>query len=96
MRLFSRDFDIFSSLFNIFVVVCRVCFSAESLSLQGDNCLCVYTMEINTLHSIDTQEPADTVEWCTHPDYMQYFVCGTYHLEKDDKDFSQPPTSMLG
>lgn len=51
-------------------------------------------MEINTLHSIDTQQPADTVEWCTHSDYSQYFICGTYHLEKDDEvDFSQPPTS---
>lgn len=43
-------------------------------------------LPIENLHSVDTVLPADSIEWCTHPDYKDYFVCGTYQLEKDDND----------
>lgn len=52
-------------------------------------------MRINTLHTIDTKQPADCLEWCTHPDYPHHFICGTYHLEEGETDFSQAPTSTL-
>lgn len=50
-------------------------------------------MDIKTLHTLDTHQPADCIEWCTHPDYPHHFICGTYHLEEGETDFSQPPTS---
>lgn len=50
---------------------------------------------IKTLHTLDTQQPADCLEWCTHPDFPHHFICGTYHLEEGETDFSQPPTSMM-
>lgn len=53
------------------------------------------SMEIKTLHTLDTQQPADCLEWCTHPDFPHHFICGTYHLEEGETDFSQPPTSMV-
>lgn len=52
-------------------------------------------MEIKTLHALDTEQPADCLEWCTHPDFPHHFICGTYHLEEGEKDFSQPPTSKF-
>lgn len=52
-------------------------------------------MQVNTLHSIDTKQPADCLEWCTHPEYPHHFICGTYHLEEGETDFSQAPTSTL-
>lgn len=51
-------------------------------------------MKINTLHVIDTEQPSDSVEWCTHPDFPHHFICGTYHLEDGETDFSKAPTSM--
>ena len=50
-------------------------------------------MKIETLHTIDTEQPADTLEWCPHPDFVNFFVCGTYQLEKGETDFTQAPTS---
>lgn len=48
-------------------------------------------MNIKTLHSIDTEYSADTVEWCPYPNNQQYFLCGTYHLEENKgKDLAQP------
>jgi diphthine methyl ester acylhydrolase len=30
----------------------------------------------------DTIFPADSVEFCPHPDLQNIFACGTYHLEQ--------------
>lgn len=49
-------------------------------------------MKINTLQCIDTEQPADTLEWCTNPNYSHYFVCGTYQLDDGEPDFSKAPT----
>lgn len=49
-------------------------------------------MKIETLHSINTEQPADSIEWCTHPDFSHYFICGTYQLEEGERDFSQAPS----
>ncbi|KAH8386527.1 hypothetical protein KR093_001076 [Drosophila rubida] len=39
-------------------------------------------MEFRTLHAVDTEYSADTVEWCSTPD--DYVACGTYQLVEDD------------
>lgn len=52
-------------------------------------------MEIKTLHELDTEQPADCLEWCPHPDYPHHFICGTYHLEDGETDFTKPPTSTI-
>lgn len=51
-------------------------------------------MNIKTLQCIDTEQPADTLEWCPNPNYSHYFVCGTYQLDDGETDFSKAPTSM--
>jgi hypothetical protein len=33
--------------------------------------------------SIDTVLPADSVEFCPHPDASNIFVCGTYKLQEE-------------
>ena len=38
---------------------------------------------------LDTIDPADTVEFCPHPDASGILVCGTYNLLKPD-DPNQP------
>ena len=35
--------------------------------------------------SIDTILPADSVEFCPHPDASNIFVCGTYKLQEEQK-----------
>lgn len=40
----------------------------------------------STLHSFDTDYPADSVEFCPSTGYQQYFVCGTYFLETNKED----------
>lgn len=53
-------------------------------------------MRINTLHSIDTKQPADCLEWCPHPNYPNHFICGTYQLEEQgENDIKQAPASTL-
>ncbi|XP_058125422.1 diphthine methyltransferase [Anopheles ziemanni] len=37
-----------------------------------------------TLVSYDTEQSADSVEWCPHEGWQNIFVCGTYQLERDD------------
>ena len=34
--------------------------------------------------TFDTIWPADSVEFCPHPDVFNLFVCGTYNLEKNE------------
>jgi hypothetical protein len=40
------------------------------------------TMEAAALSQIDTDWPADSVEFCPHADAADIFVCGTYKLEE--------------
>lgn len=40
-------------------------------------------MNIETLHKIDTEYSADSVEWCPHAGWRNYFVCGTYQLMEE-------------
>lgn len=49
-------------------------------------------MKIETLHELNTEQPADTVEWCTHPSFPNHFIYGTYQLEESENDFSKAPT----
>lgn len=49
-------------------------------------------MKIKTLHELNTEQPADTVEWCTHPSFPHHFIYGTYQLEESETDFSKAPT----
>ncbi|XP_065366057.1 diphthine methyltransferase [Calliphora vicina] len=55
-------------------------------------------LKIQTLHSIDTEYSADSIEWCPHPDYNNYFVCGTYQLEENQEGSSTatPPCRRKG
>ncbi|XP_055611768.1 diphthine methyltransferase-like isoform X2 [Uranotaenia lowii] len=39
---------------------------------------------ITTLHTYDTDYSADSIEWCPHNPYQQFFVCGTYQLDKHE------------
>ena len=43
--------------------------------------------------SINTVLPADSVEFCPHPDASNVFVCGTYKLQ--DEQNPQPSDSIL-
>lgn len=53
-------------------------------------------MQLTTHCTVDTQQPADCLEWCTHPEFPHHFICGTYHLEEEgETDFSQAPTSTF-
>lgn len=36
------------------------------------------------MSAFDTVWPADSVEFCPHPDAANLFVCGTYYLEKNE------------
>ena len=43
--------------------------------------------------SIDTDLPADSVEFCPHPEAPNVFVCGTYKLQEEQ---NSSPTSSSG
>lgn len=47
--------------------------------------------------SIDTELPADSVEFCPHPDASNIFVCGTYKLEdqQSDQGVPHPPANQI-
>lgn len=40
-------------------------------------------MNIRTLHTVDTEYSADSIEWCPTVGFHQYFVCGTYQIEEN-------------
>ncbi|XP_050070419.1 diphthine methyltransferase [Anopheles maculipalpis] len=42
-------------------------------------------LNIHTLVSYDTEQPADSVEWCPQEGWENLFVCGTYQLEHDQQ-----------
>ncbi|GBE77939.1 Diphthine methyltransferase [Sparassis crispa] len=41
---------------------------------------------MNIKAGFDTILPADSVEFCPHPDFLALFVCGTYKLEQPDSN----------
>ncbi|XP_075155113.1 diphthine methyltransferase isoform X2 [Haematobia irritans] len=43
-------------------------------------------LDIQLIHSVDTEYSADSVEWCPHPGYNNLFVCGTYQLKEKTED----------
>uniref|UniRef100_A0A1I8PQF6 methylated diphthine methylhydrolase n=2 Tax=Stomoxys calcitrans TaxID=35570 RepID=A0A1I8PQF6_STOCA len=43
-------------------------------------------MDIQLIHTIDTEYSADSVEWCPHPDFKNLFVCGTYQLKESSEE----------
>lgn len=45
--------------------------------------------------SIDTVLPADSVEFCPHPDASNIFVCGTYKLQEEQNP-PLPPSPSSG
>ncbi|KAI9590358.1 hypothetical protein GQX74_008526 [Glossina fuscipes] len=53
-------------------------------------------LEIEALHTIDTEYSADSIEWCSHPSYNNYFVCGTYQLEGNNAQSTSPPCRRKG
>lgn len=42
-------------------------------------------LEIETLHSFDTEYSADSVEWCHAGGHQQTFAVGTYQLEEKEE-----------
>lgn len=36
--------------------------------------------KINTLHKYVTEFNADSIEWCPHEPFKNYFVCANYQL----------------
>lgn len=45
-------------------------------------------IDIETLHTFDTQYSADSVEWCKQPQLENFFAVGTYQLEQTEKSGS--------
>lgn len=41
------------------------------------------SLAIETLHTVDTEYSADSVEWCPQSGSTDYFLCGTYQLEEN-------------
>ena len=50
---------------------------------------------VHTLHAVDTEYSADSVEWCPVPGFQHVLVCGTYQLA-DSKVGPVPLISLLG
>lgn len=53
-------------------------------------------MKIETLHTLDTEYSADSIEWCPHANFLTHFVCGTYQLEGNTSESSSPPCRRKG
>lgn len=50
-------------------------------------------MEFTTLHSVDTEYSADSVEWCTQDEaHSGYFACGTYQLVQQEETQAEGDT----
>lgn len=53
--------------------------------------------QINTLYTYDTVFSADSVEWCPHEPYQNFFVCGNYQLDESSKNKNtETPQKRLG
>lgn len=48
----------------------------------------IQMLEIETLHTFDTEYSADSVEWCQLEAYQDIFAVGTYQLEEKDSAVS--------
>ena len=46
-------------------------------------------MEATSLAQIDTEWPADSLEFCPHAEAADIFVCGTYKLEESSEGQSE-------
>lgn len=55
-----------------------------------------FQMNIKTIHSVDTEYSADSVEWCPTESCQQYFVCGTYQIEENPSQELVLPTRRKG
>lgn len=54
-------------------------------------------MKTTTLHSLDTEYSADSIEWCPSVNFENYFVCGTYQLEEsENKNETEIPCKRKG
>lgn len=60
-------------------VLCNVMAEENKEKLQK-------SITINTLFKYDTEYSADSVEWCPHSPYKNYFVCGNYQLAENEGD----------
>uniref|UniRef100_A0A182JQF1 methylated diphthine methylhydrolase n=1 Tax=Anopheles christyi TaxID=43041 RepID=A0A182JQF1_9DIPT len=45
-------------------------------------------LNIETIATYDTEQPADSIEWCPHGGWEDIFVCGTYQHERDEEPSS--------
>jgi len=55
-----------------------------------------FNMEAASLSQIDTEWPADSLEFCPHVEVADIFVCGTYKLEESTEDQSETSGSAKG
>lgn len=53
-------------------------------------------MEIVTLHTVDTEYSADSVEWCPYDGQRDFFICATYQLEERQPDEPDTPAKRKG
>lgn len=53
-------------------------------------------MNIATLHTVDTEYSADSVEWCPYDGLRDFFICATYQLEERQPDQSDVPAKRKG
>lgn len=48
----------------------------------------IQMLEVESLHTFDTEYSADSVEWCQHEAHQDIFAVGTYQLEEKDENVS--------
>ncbi|XP_061401080.1 diphthine methyltransferase [Musca vetustissima] len=53
-------------------------------------------LNIELLHTIDTEYSADSIEWCPHTNYRNIFACGTYQLEETKDGEEEKPCQRKG
>ncbi|XP_023167772.2 diphthine methyltransferase [Drosophila hydei] len=53
-------------------------------------------MQFTTLHNVDTEYSADSVEWCTQDEkHDKYFACGTYQLVEAEENSAAPASAEV-
>lgn len=65
-------------------------------NLDGGLTALTTVLEIFFLGMFDTILPADSLEFCPHPDARDIFVCGTYNLVKSDEIVRTAPQKRNG
>lgn len=53
---------------------------ALNFKIMASDCSLRISKGISTLCKYDTELSADSVEWCPHTPYRNFFVCGNYQL----------------